>query len=103
LSGWLGATCLINVTRHPTAEWIAQQITEAFTLSGQRRLNHFGQGCWYPLNLEAAVRNLFTGQVTKVDVGEVNGSVFVNNSAWGFIHISCAKCSGHLCRLARAS
>ena len=33
---------------------------------------------------QAAVRNLFTGQVTKVDVGEVNGRVFVNNSGVGF-------------------
>jgi len=30
------------------------------------------------------VRNLFTGQVTRVDVGEVNGRVFVNNSGVGF-------------------
>ena len=30
LSGWLGATVWINVTPHPTAEWIAQQVTEAF-------------------------------------------------------------------------
>jgi diacylglycerol kinase family enzyme len=35
-------------------------------------------------SLEAAVRNLFTGRVTKVDVGEVNGHIFVNNSGIGF-------------------
>jgi diacylglycerol kinase family enzyme len=40
-------------------------------------LNHFAKDVAIPLNLEGAVRNLFTGQVTKVDVGEVNGRVFV--------------------------
>jgi diacylglycerol kinase family enzyme len=47
-------------------------------------LNHFAKDAGIPLNLEGAVRNLFTGQVTKVDVGEVNGRVFVNNSGVGF-------------------
>jgi diacylglycerol kinase family enzyme len=46
-------------------------------------LNHFARDVGIPLNLESAVRNLFTGQVKKVDVGEVNGRVFVNNSGIG--------------------
>ena len=47
-------------------------------------LNHFAKDVGIPRHLEAAVRNIFTGQVTKVDVGEVNGHVFVNNSGMGF-------------------
>ena len=47
-------------------------------------LNHFAKDAGIPLNLEAAVRNLFTGQAIKVDVGEVNGRVFLNNSGVGF-------------------
>jgi len=47
-------------------------------------LNHFAKDVGVPLNLRAAVRNLFTGQITKVDVGEVNERVFVNNSGVGF-------------------
>jgi diacylglycerol kinase family enzyme len=47
-------------------------------------LNHFAKDAGIPLNLAAAVRNLFTGQVMRVDVGEVNGRVFVNNSGVGF-------------------
>ena len=47
-------------------------------------LNHFAKDVGIPLNLAAAVRNLFTGHITKVDVGEVNGRVFVNNSGIGF-------------------
>jgi len=46
-------------------------------------LNHFAKDLGIPLGLEAAVRNVFTGHVTKVDVGEVNGRVFVNNSGIG--------------------
>jgi diacylglycerol kinase family enzyme len=47
-------------------------------------LNHFARDAGVPRSLAAAVRNLFTGQVRKVDVGEVNGRVFVNNSGIGF-------------------
>ena len=47
-------------------------------------LNHFAKDVGIPLNLAAAVRNLFTGQISKMDVGEVNGRVFVNNSGVGF-------------------
>ena len=47
-------------------------------------LNHFAKDVGIPRHLEAAVRNIFTGQVTNVDVGEVNGRVFVNNSGIGF-------------------
>ena len=46
-------------------------------------LNHFAKDIGIPLNLEDAVRNVFSGQVVKVDVGEVNGRVFVNNSGIG--------------------
>ena len=45
-------------------------------------LNHFAKDVGIP-DLEAAVRNVFTGRVRKVDVGEVNGRVFVNNSGTG--------------------
>jgi diacylglycerol kinase family enzyme len=47
-------------------------------------LNHFAKDVGVPLNLEAAVRSAFTGRFAEVDVGEVNGRVFVNNSGVGF-------------------
>jgi diacylglycerol kinase family enzyme len=47
-------------------------------------LNHFAKNVGIPLNLEAAVRNLFTGRLIKVDVEEINGRIFVNNSGIGF-------------------
>ena len=46
-------------------------------------LNHFAKDAGIPLKLEDAIRNFFTGPVVKVDVGEVNGRVFVNNSGIG--------------------
>ena len=46
-------------------------------------LNHFAKDAGIPLNLEAAVRNAFSAHFAVVDVGEVNGRVFVNNSGIG--------------------
>ena len=46
-------------------------------------LNHFAKDLGIPLDLEGAVRTLFTGRQARVDVGEVNGRVFINNSSVG--------------------
>jgi diacylglycerol kinase family enzyme len=46
-------------------------------------LNHFAKDLGIPLDLDAAVRNLAAGQPMKVDVGEVNGRIFLNNSSLG--------------------
>ena len=46
-------------------------------------LNHFSKDLGIPLALEAAVANLFTGTMVRVDVGEVNGRYFLNNSSIG--------------------
>lgn len=47
-------------------------------------LNHFAKDLGVPLATDAAVANAFAGRVRDVDVGEVNGRVFVNNSSIGF-------------------
>jgi diacylglycerol kinase family enzyme len=46
-------------------------------------LNHFAKDLGIPLTLDAAVRNLTTGQPRPVDVGEVNDRIFLNNSSLG--------------------
>ena len=46
-------------------------------------LNHFAKDLKIPLELEAAVANLFTGRLARIDVGEVNGRIFLNNSSLG--------------------
>jgi diacylglycerol kinase family enzyme len=46
-------------------------------------LNHFAKDLGIPLDLDEAVRNLATGVPREVDVGEVNGRIFLNNSSLG--------------------
>ncbi|MDQ1589458.1 MAG: hypothetical protein QOG71_85 [Pyrinomonadaceae bacterium] len=46
-------------------------------------LNHFAKDLNIPLDLEGAARNLLEGEAARVDVGEVNGRVFINNSSLG--------------------
>ena len=46
-------------------------------------LNHFAKDLHIPLDLPGAVRTIIEHHVTAVDVGEVNGRVFVNNSSLG--------------------
>ena len=46
-------------------------------------LNHFAKDLGIPLALEEAAEAIVGGRVVRVDVGEVNGRVFVNNSSLG--------------------
>jgi diacylglycerol kinase family enzyme len=46
-------------------------------------LNHFAKDLGIPLELEASVQNIIDNNVTAVDVAEVNGKVFINNSSLG--------------------
>jgi diacylglycerol kinase family enzyme len=46
-------------------------------------LNHFAKDLGIPLELEASVQNIIDDNVIAVDVGEVNGRVFINNSSLG--------------------
>lgn len=46
-------------------------------------LNHFAKDMKLPLDLEGAVRNLSLGVEQIVDIAEVNGHMFINNSGLG--------------------
>jgi diacylglycerol kinase family enzyme len=46
-------------------------------------LNHFAKDLGIPLGLEEAARVVLDGHTTRVDLGEVNGKVFINNSSLG--------------------
>lgn len=46
-------------------------------------MNHFAKDLKVPLELESAIDIIIQGHVTNVDLGEVNGRIFVNNSSLG--------------------
>ena len=46
-------------------------------------LNHFARDAGIPLDLEEAVAAIAGGRTRQVDVAEVNGRIFINNSAVG--------------------
>ncbi len=46
-------------------------------------LNHFAKDLKIPLDLEGAARTIIANHAVQVDVGEVNGEIFLNNSSLG--------------------
>ncbi len=46
-------------------------------------LNHFARDLGVPFDLQRAVEQIVNGRRVPVDVGEVNGRVFINNSSLG--------------------
>ena len=58
-------------------------------------LNHFAKDLGIPLDLEQAAKVIGDGAVRKVDIGEVNGRMFVNNSSLGmYPHIVRGRMKG---------
>ena len=56
---------------------------KAFGVLPLGTLNHFAKDLNIPVNIEAAVRTIVSGYTTQVDVGQVNGRIFLNNSSLG--------------------
>src|SRR6185436_13369416 len=50
-------------------------------------LNHFARDLKLPKDLAEAARTIASGRVVTVDVGEVNGRIFLNNSSLGLYPI----------------
>lgn len=46
-------------------------------------MNHFAKDLHIPLDLDGAVQTIAAGSVKRVDVGEVNRAIFLNNSSLG--------------------
>jgi len=46
-------------------------------------LNHFAKDLGIPLPLDEAVKNIGAGHCARIDAGEVNGRIFLNNSSIG--------------------
>jgi len=64
-------------------------------------LNHFAKDLGIPLDLETAVRTIQEGAVADVDVGEVNGRIFINNSSLGIYPQIVSRREAQQQRLAR--
>jgi len=56
---------------------------KAFGVLPLGTLNHFAKDLNIPVDIEAAVRTIVSGYTTQVDVGQVNGRIFLNNSSLG--------------------
>lgn len=46
-------------------------------------LNHFAKDAGIPLEIDAAMATIARGRVATIDMGEVNGRLFINNSSLG--------------------
>ena len=46
-------------------------------------LNHFAKDMKIPVDIAEAIKTIVAGHVRSIDVGEVNGHIFVNNSSVG--------------------
>lgn len=55
----------------------------AFGVLPAGTLNHFARDLNIPLDLEAAADVVASGEAARVDIGEVNGAVFLNNAILG--------------------
>lgn len=81
-----GAQTIVAVGGDGTVGCVAGAIVDTDVALGilpLGTLNHFAKDLGIPLDLEAAVNTIAAGNVRRVDVGEVNGRIFVNNSSIG--------------------
>jgi diacylglycerol kinase family enzyme len=66
-----------------TVAAVAVETHATFGVLPMGTLNHFAKDVGIPLDLEGAVSVIVAGHVRPLDVGEVNGRIFVNNSSVG--------------------
>ncbi|MFL6537331.1 MAG: diacylglycerol/lipid kinase family protein [Chthoniobacterales bacterium] len=64
-------------------------------------LNHFAKDLGIPMDLEGAARVIAAGRTVEVDVAEVNGATFINNSSLGIYPQIVSKREAQQERLAR--
>ena len=66
-----------------TVAAVAVETQALFGVIPTGTLNHFARDLGIPTDLAQAVHTIVAGRVQQVDVGEVNGRIFVNNSSIG--------------------
>ncbi len=81
-----GATTLVAAGGDGTVSAVASALLDSEAILGvlpTGTLNHFARDLQIPLDLEGACSVIADGAVAKIDVGEVNGRAFINNSGLG--------------------
>ncbi len=81
-----GAQILVAAGGDGTVNAVASAIVDSDASLGVLplgTLNHFARDLQIPLTVEAAVRVIAAGQLKHIDVGDVNGRIFINNSSLG--------------------
>jgi diacylglycerol kinase family enzyme len=66
-----------------TVAGVAVETNATFGVLPMGTLNHFAKDVGLPLDLEGAVSAIVAGHVRQLDVADVNGRIFVNNSSVG--------------------
>ena len=62
---------------------VAVEANATFGVIPRGTLNHFARDAGIPLDLPQAVQTIVDGHVRDVDVGDLNGRIFVNNASIG--------------------
>ena len=81
-----GAAIVVAAGGDGSVSAVASQLADSGVTMGvlpMGTLNHFAKDLGIPLDLDDAVAVLATGNTMAVDVGEVNGRIFINNSGLG--------------------
>ena len=81
-----GAQIIVAGGGDGTINAVAQEVVATNHTLGVLPLgtfNHFAKDLHIPLDLEEAARVCLEGRTARVDVGEVNGRMFLNNSSLG--------------------
>jgi diacylglycerol kinase family enzyme len=81
-----GAKTLVAAGGDGTISAVASTLLDSEAILGVLpigTLNHFAKDLHIPLAIEDAARVLANGAVATIDVGEVNGRAFINNSSLG--------------------
>lgn len=81
-----GAAMVVAAGGDGTVSAVASQLAGTQTVLGvlpMGTLNHFAKDLNLPLDVDQAIDVVAGGHVAQVDVGEVNGRVFINNSSIG--------------------
>ena len=81
-----GASIVVAAGGDGTVSAVASKLASTGAALGvlpMGTLNHFAKDLGIPLELDAAIATIAQGRVMAVDIGEVNGHLFINNSSIG--------------------